>query len=81
MDIHRQKQLKAAQKKMLEALREKQNKEISDAQGKSNKDRLRFLLEQTEIFSHFVKGGVEPSIDPKPDATGDGYTPLDLGNN
>jgi len=50
------KQIRSARKKILEDMRKEQNRQIAVDQKQSAKERLRYLLQQTEIFSHFISG-------------------------
>jgi SWI/SNF-related matrix-associated actin-dependent regulator of chromatin subfamily A member 5 len=59
--------MREEQRKRLTQLREKQSQnEISAEQAteeaKTIQDRFKYLLEQTEIFSHFMSGGAPPVI-------------------
>lgn len=54
-DQERIKSIKSIQKKALDDLRNKQNETIDKDGDKTKRDRLQFLLERTDIFSHFVK--------------------------
>jgi SWI/SNF-related matrix-associated actin-dependent regulator of chromatin subfamily A member 5 len=56
-DKERLKKIKLEQKKALEGLRTKQNELFAADQAKSANNRLKYLLDQTEIFTHFVKAG------------------------
>ena len=51
----RMRQQKALKEKELARIREEQNKTAASGEGKSAKARLKYLLQQTEIFSHFIK--------------------------
>ncbi|XRB05303.1 SWI/SNF-related matrix-associated actin-dependent regulator of chromatin subfamily A member 5 [Pycnococcus provasolii] len=51
----RMRQQKALKEKELARIREEQNKTAASGEGKSSKARLKYLLQQTEIFSHFIK--------------------------
>eukprot|EP00002_Diphylleia_rotans_P026171 TRINITY_DN5206_c0_g1_i2.p1 TRINITY_DN5206_c0_g1~~TRINITY_DN5206_c0_g1_i2.p1 ORF type:complete len:639 (+),score=142.50 TRINITY_DN5206_c0_g1_i2:43-1959(+) len=57
LDQKRLKREKDLRKTMLQKIREEQQHEIEVAAEQSKKERFRFLLQQTEIFSHFVTGG------------------------
>eukprot|EP01116_Phalansterium_solitarium_P005922 TRINITY_DN181_c1_g1_i1.p1 TRINITY_DN181_c1_g1~~TRINITY_DN181_c1_g1_i1.p1 ORF type:complete len:1111 (+),score=402.66 TRINITY_DN181_c1_g1_i1:110-3442(+) len=52
----RLKAVRLAQKRALEELRKEQNRQVSSDQDAHNRDRLNFLLQQTEIFTHFMSG-------------------------
>jgi SWI/SNF-related matrix-associated actin-dependent regulator of chromatin subfamily A member 5 len=70
----RVRKLKAEQKKVLDAVREKQNAAVVENQDKMAKSRLDFLLQQSDIFTHFMHGSAPPVA-----ATGDVGSPVKRG--
>ena len=62
-EIQRTQSIKDNQQKALDQLKEEQNKTFERDQVKTTKDRLHFLLQQSEIYSHFMsknyKGNTE----------------------
>lgn len=57
----RLRQKKHEQKLALQKLRQQQNNQLKQEQSKQQDQRMKFLLEQTEIFAHFLQGGSGPS--------------------
>ena len=55
----RHKQLVNERRKQLEAMRKEQNTKLAEESEESKTDRLRFLLQQTEIFTHFISSAVQ----------------------
>jgi SWI/SNF-related matrix-associated actin-dependent regulator of chromatin subfamily A member 5 len=74
-DRERLRKIKQRQKEALDNLRKLQNKEIEAAQEKSAQQRLKYLLDQTEIFTHFVKGPLTSSQSSIPNEASTGGTP------
>ena len=56
MERERQKEIKRKQKEALAAIREEQNKKVVKDQGSDKENRLKYLLQQTELFAHFMTG-------------------------
>ncbi|GAM25015.1 hypothetical protein SAMD00019534_081900, partial [Acytostelium subglobosum LB1] len=54
LEKERLKKMKDEQRKQLAELEKKQREQLMADSDRSQKDRLKFLLERTEIFSHFV---------------------------
>lgn len=48
-------ELKKEQKEALQAMRDQQNKEVEASRTQTHKDKLKFLLQQTDIYTHFMK--------------------------
>jgi len=49
-------EIKKQQKKQLEEIRKKQNEALESEKSASMQDRFNFLLQQTDIFRHFIEG-------------------------
>ncbi|KAL6073870.1 ISWI chromatin-remodeling complex ATPase CHR11 [Balamuthia mandrillaris] len=55
-DQERLRDLRKRQKAILEEARKQQNAEVESKEQKASTDRFKYLLQQSEIFTHFVKG-------------------------
>jgi len=58
-DKERLRHLRRQQKEALLRARMQQNQLVEAEEGQAKSDRLKYLLAQTEIFTHFIKGGGE----------------------
>lgn len=54
MEKERQKEIKKRQKEALQKFREEQNKQIEKDSEQGKENRLKYLIEQSEIFAHFM---------------------------
>ena len=69
----RHKKLMIERKQQLDLLRREQNTKLEQEAQDSKSDRLRFLLQQTEIFTHFISSAVQaPKKNRKGSATATG---------
>jgi len=67
-DKERLRNLRRKHKEQLRNARETQNRLVEADQDNAKKDRFKFLLQQTEIFSHFMKGGSNSPAASRPKA-------------
>ena len=66
------KEIKLAQRKALEEIRHEQDRQFDIDKDKVGKDRLRYLLKQTEIFTHFMSKKPTAPSKTKTDSTARG---------